>query len=228
MKTVFTVLLIASFYSAFSQEFQSVDHFNKVLVGPHIELILEEGEHETVTLSNLRIDDRKVNVKVSGNTLVIYLDDARITTKHRKTYEDGYKKKVPVYKGTMATATVSYNYLSKLSLRGEEHHEVKSILDADKMKVKMYGEGELFISSIQSDALKVKLYGANLIRIKNGSVRKQKYKSYGENVIDCENLRSVIAKTSNFGESKIKIHATEKIKFSALGESRFNIVGSHG
>ena len=202
-----------------------MDRFNKVLVGPHIELILEEGDHETVTLSNLKIDDRKVNVKVSGNTLVIYLDDARITTKHRKTYEEGYKKKVPIYKGTMVTATISYKYLTKLSLRGEEYHLAKSTLDADKIKVKMYGTGELHINSIQSESLKVKLYGNNLIRIVDGKIRKQKYKSYGENVIDSENLECQIAKTTNFGESKIKLHASEKIKFSSLGESRIRYSG---
>jgi len=225
MKKLLTAAFIISFYTAYPQEFQSVEHFNKILVGPHIELILEEGDSETVLLSNLEVDDDYVNVKVKGNTLVIYLDDARITTKHRKVNDNGYKMKVPVYEGRMVTATVSYKYINKLSFRGEESHEVNSTLDVDKIKVKMYGEGELHIGSIEAETLKVKLYGDNLIQIKEGNIHKQKYKSYGENVIDSKNLQSAIAKSSNFGENEIKLQASDKIKFSSLGESTIKFSG---
>ena len=225
MKKVFTAALIFTSLSAFSQEFRSVEHFNKVMAGPHIELILEEGDSETVTLSNLKLNDKELNIKVKGNTLLIYLDDARYTTKNYKVKDNGYKRKVPVYEGRMVTATITYKYLHKLSLRGEEIHRVNSTIDASKMKANMYGEGELHIASIDSETLKVKLYGDNLFRIEQGKIRKQKYKSYGENVIDGRGLESLVAKSTNFGENRIKLQASEKIKFNSLGESTIEFAG---
>lgn len=225
MKKIFALALLFTFCKSYSQEYRSVDPFTKVLVGPHIELILEKGASETVLLSNLDISEDEINVKVTGKTLKIYLDEARVTTKYHKIYENGYMRKIPVYKGTKVRATVSYKYLENMSLRGEERHEVKSDIDADKVKVKMYGDGQLHISSISSDYLKAKLYGDNLIKIDGGDIRKQKYKSYGENVIDSRNLKSLVAKSSNFGESEIRLHAVEKIKFSSLGESSIEYSG---
>ena len=70
-----------------------------------------------------------------------------------------------------------------------------------------------------------KLYGDNYFKIQQGNVHKQKYKSYGENVIDSYSMHSVIAKSSNFGESEIKLRASEKIKFSSLGESTIKFSG---
>ena len=225
MKRLLTVLFLLSFFTTYSQEHRWVKPFNKILVGPHIELILEKGDSETVLISNLEVDEEKVNTKVQGNTLMIYLDDARITTKYRKESNNGYDMKTPVYSGTIATVTVTYKYLSKLSLRGEEEHVVKSTLDADRMSIKMYGEGELNIASIKSERLKVKLYGDNHFKIKEGNIRQQKYKSYGGNVVDTRGIESEIAKSSNFGESRFKLQASQLVKFSSLGESTIEYSG---
>jgi hypothetical protein len=227
MKKILTAAFILFTYSAYSQQSYTVDHFDKVLVGPHIELILEEGNREKVDLSNVQVEESEINVKVEGRTLYIYLDEARFTTKHKKVKTHGYKTKEPVYRGTKATATVTYNYLSKLSLRGEESHKVKGTLDSDKLIIKMYGEAQLQFESIDSETIKAKLYGDNLIEFEDGKIRKQKYKSYGENVIDARRLQCSIAKSTNYGESKIRLHASEKIKFSSLGESSIEYSGVH-
>lgn len=227
MKKLLVIAAVLVAFQATSQEFRSVDHFTKVMVGPHVELVLEKGEHETVTLTNLGVEFSEVNVKVSGNTLMIYLDDARIVTKHRKEKhsEYGYKSKVPVYKGTQVTATVSYNYLHKVSLRGEERYVVMNPVSSDRFKVKMYGEGTLEIPEINAEKMKVKLYGDNELHIEGGKVTKAKYKAYGENEVHSDHLITDVTKSSNFGENSLRVNASDRIKWSALGES---VIGYKG
>ncbi|NNF35587.1 MAG: hypothetical protein HKN68_15885, partial [Saprospiraceae bacterium] len=219
MKKLLAVALFLCFFTAYSQEYRIVEPFTKIMVGPHVELLVEEGDNETVLLSNIEVDEDKINIKVKGNTLKIYLDQAKVATKHKKEKNKGYKMKVPIYEGRKVTATVTYKYLHKLSLRGEEKHEVKSILDTDKFKINLYGEGRLVIGEIESEVIKAKLYGNNYLNIKNGTTYKQKYKSYGENKVDTRNLESTIAKSSNFGENDIRLQASDKIKFSSMGVS---------
>lgn len=225
MKKLLAVALFLCSVTAYSQEYRIVEPFTKIMVGPHVELLVEEGESETVLLSNIEVNKDKINIRVKGNTLKIYLDQAKVATKHKKEKNNGYNMKVPVYEGRKLTATVTYRYLHKLSLRGEEHHEVKSILDTDKVKINLYGEGELVIGEIQSETLKAKLFGNNFLNIKNGVTHKQKYKSYGENKVDTRNLESVIAKSSNFGENDIRLQASDKIKFSSMGVSKIRYSG---
>lgn len=226
MRKYLTLAILIIVFQAKAQKSIEVDPFTKILVGPHVELVLEQGDNEQVELENLHIDESKINVKVKGTTLLIYLEDARISTKHRKVKTNNQKYKEPVYKGTIVTAKVTYAYLNKLSLRGEEYHQALTNLEADKFKVKMYGEGELVISQINTDYFKAKLYGDNQIQLKEGQIRKQKYKSFGENKVDSRGIESQYAKSKNYGENKLKIAVSDKIKFTAMGESSIGYKGN--
>ena len=61
-----------------------VEAFEKVIVSPHIEVTLMEGDEESVTINNAKVAMDKINVTVEGKTLRLYLDDARVVTKSEK------------------------------------------------------------------------------------------------------------------------------------------------
>src|ERR1700712_468206 len=103
LKCYITILAIFGFNSTFAQT-TNVNHFNKVIVSPHIQVTFIEGNEESVSIEKSTVSNDKINIEVHGTTLRIYLDGAKEIDKNEKTYEDGQKVKRPLYKGTVVSA----------------------------------------------------------------------------------------------------------------------------
>ena len=67
-----------------AQEITQVKAFEKVIVSPHIEVILVEGNEESVKIENAKVSDDKINIEVEGKTLRLYLDGAKVITKSER------------------------------------------------------------------------------------------------------------------------------------------------
>lgn len=203
----------------------SVSNFEKITVSPHIKLSLKEGNEEAVHIESHEVPLEKINVKVEGKNLLIYLDDAKTTTKQIKTTENGYTQSVPIYKGTQVTANVTYKTLKDLSIRGEETITCLSPLEEDKLIVNLYGESNLVIDSIKTNELKVVLYGDNHLTIDKGSAVSQTFKSYGESEINVQNLSNQFTKVTSYGSSNFNLSTKDKIKVWAFGDATINYKG---
>jgi len=217
--TLAGLLALSVSLSRAQEQVQLLEPFNKIVVSPKINLVLIHGTQESIELDIRRADPERVNVKVKGKTLRIYLDNARKYVKHDKYRVNGYKCKEKQYEGVRVTAYVTYNQLKKLEVRGEEWVQVVDPLVADKFKLKVYGVSDLHFSSIQTDRLKVKLYGVNELDVDAGRVKVQKYSLFGENRVDTRSMESNIAKTSVFGEGDFNLTVSRKLKVSAMGET---------
>ncbi len=57
---------------------EALPHFEKIMVSPLVNLVLEEGEKEHIRLEYSGVQPEKINYEVNGNTLKIYLDGAKI------------------------------------------------------------------------------------------------------------------------------------------------------
>ncbi|HKZ36467.1 MAG TPA: hypothetical protein VJ184_02375, partial [Chryseolinea sp.] len=76
------LLLVGSMQFTFAQEIiKDLKSFNKVIASPKINLILEQGEQESIRLIYSNVEPSKINIKVQGNTLRVYLDEAKVTEK---------------------------------------------------------------------------------------------------------------------------------------------------
>src|SRR6476619_7447719 len=107
LKCYLTILVVFGFKTTFAQTTTAVNHFNKVIVSPHIQVTFIEGDEESVTIEKSTVNNEKINIEVNGKTLRIYLDGAKEVTKNEVVYEDGHKVKRPIYNGTVVTATVT-------------------------------------------------------------------------------------------------------------------------
>lgn len=222
---VFSFVLISS-TNVFAQKgLQEVKHFEKIIVSPHVELVLKEGNNESVSIKSKGVEEDKINVKVVGKTLRIYLDKAKGYTKQQKTRYYGRKTVTPMYRGVKIVATVTYKELKKLSVRGEEDVECDDVLKADKFRLKVFGEADVRFAAVQAKYMKTTLFGENNLRIKSGSLEKQKITSFGENTVDSKKLEAVKAKTVSFGESDFRLNVSKKVKFSSYGESELSFKG---
>ena len=225
-KICISILLFFAFKITFAQNTTLVDHFNKVIVSPNIEVTFFEGNEEKVTIEKSTVESDKINIHVNGKTLRIYLDDAKELVKNEKKYENGNKVKRPIYKGTVVTATVMYKTLEELSIRGQETIVCKSVLKGDKFRLKIYGESEVLLNDVSLGELKTTIYGESSLVIKAGSVKEQKYTAYGESKINSLGISNNTTKITVYGESDFQLNVSDEIKLTAYGEAVVSYKGN--
>ncbi len=197
----------------------AVDHFDKVIVSPHIQVTFVAGDNETVTIENARLPHEKINIEVEGKTLHIYLDGAKMITKTETVKQDGWKHKKSIYKGTQVTAKVTYKELAALSVRGEEVIQCVSPIHQEDFQLTSYGESKITMNVLKVSSLKVTMYGESHLDILEGAAENQKFTVYGEGQINTLGLNTNNTKITAYGESTFRIHVKDKLKVTAFGEA---------
>jgi hypothetical protein len=223
-KYLFCVLLLFIVQSTFAQTTTPVNHFDKVIVSPHIEVTFIEGNEESVTIEKSEVDKEKINIEVNDNTLRVYLDGAKEITKNEKGSDYGNKR--ALYHGTMVTATVTYKTLEALSLRGEETHICKSELKGDKFRLTIYGDSHVFLDAVNLGELRTTIYGESLLEIKSGSIASQKYTSYGESTVNSLAITGSTGRITAYGEADFRMNVSDEIRITAFGEARLAYKGN--
>ena len=218
---VVTVLcLLVGTSVSFSQSNKiSVKSFDKVIVSPYIEVAFVQGTEEAVTIEHASVDTEKINVKVKGSTLRVYLDHAKTISKRKKVKYNGYKHTEDIYNGTMAKVTITYKDFKKLSFRGEERCQFTSALEGEKFRLKVYGETDMVFNEVKLEKLRTTIYGDNELTIKSGTIAYQKYTSFGESRINAKGISNSKTKITSYGESTFNLNVEKDIKVSSLGET---------
>jgi hypothetical protein len=226
MKTLIISLLIAAAVSGSAQTMErNVGHFNKVVASPKINLVMVEGENESVKIKYTNVDASKINIVVKSHALHIYLDGSKFTEKQRRVKKDGWVEKESMYRNASITAYVTYRKLDKLVVRGEQEVDVQSAIANKKFKLSAYGECDITLASLQTGKFKASMYGQHTLKIKAGEVDTQKYKLFGENKIDAQAIQSEEIATATYGESKLKLNAHESLHLVTFGESDVLVKG---
>ncbi len=208
-----------------AQKVTNVKSFDKVIVSPHIEVILVEGNEESVKIENAKVSEDKINIKVEGNTLRLYLDGAKTVTKSERVDSDNWKGKRSIYNGTMATATITYKDLRALSVRGEEIIKCESPIEQKKLKLTVYGESKVYFNSITTEELTVSIYGESYLEIQGGDVGRQVYRAYGESEVNTLDMENTSTKITAYGESNFRVNVSNRLKVTCYGETKINYKG---
>ncbi len=208
-----------------AQETTPVKSFEKVIISPHINVILEEGEEESVRIENAKVPQHKIHIEVVGKTLRLYLEGAKIITKSELVNYGKWKQKKPIYKGTMVTAVIKYKTLKNLSIRGEEIVTCKSPINQEKLKLTIYGESKVYFNALNTEELTVAIYGESYLEIKGGLVQRQVYRAYGQSEVNTLEMQNKATKITAYGESNFRISVADRLKISCFGESTINYKG---
>jgi len=225
-KRIFSVIVLSALVATASlaQEIsRDLKSFHKVIVSPRVNLILEQGDQENIRVTYSNVEADKINITVQGNTLRVYLDDARVA---EKTYRTHGNERRSIYHDASVTAYVTYKELEHLEIRGNQELTCNSPLTAERFTLKAYGENDINLASLKTEYLRTSLFGDNDLKIKTGKAEYQKYKLYGNNKIDTQDLKSFSAITTIFGDSKIKLNTQDNLKVNAFGESQVSYNGN--
>ena len=218
--------LVFVFANTFAQTTSAVNHFDKVIVSPHIEVTFVEGNDESVTVEKSTVDNKKIHIEVKDKTLRIYLEGAKEVTKNEKNSENEYEGKQPLYKGTVVTAVVSYKTLHELSIRGEETQVCKSVLTGDKFRLTVYGESQVILNEVNLGKMQTVLYGESSLEIKSGTVKDQRYTAYGEGHINTLGINGNTGSITAYGEANFRLNVSDEIKITAFGDATLQYKGN--
>ncbi|MFD0799010.1 head GIN domain-containing protein [Maribacter chungangensis] len=222
--TVVTVILAALTSIAQDKTFQVKD-FDKIIISPHVEVNLIAGNETSVFIENTKVPMNKINVQVEGNTLRVYLDGAKTVTKSERVSSDNWNGKRPIYKGTMATATITYKTLKNLSVRGEEIVRCKSRINEDELKLSLYGETKVYFDDLVLNELVVAIYGSSYLEIAKGNAGRQVFRAYGESEVNTLGMENGETKITAYGESNFRVKVSDRLKVTCYGETTINYQG---
>jgi len=227
MKNITTILIMLISCAIWAQQKTiSVDHFDKVIVSPHIQATFVQGDKEQIQIENSTVSLNKVNIEVKGKTLRVYLDNAKEITKNEKVKVNGYKRSKSIYKGTVLIATITYKSLKELSLRGEEKFVFESPLKTDDFRLKIYGESQVYFQQVELDEMQASIYGESFLEIKSGRINTQKFTAYGETKINALGVKNKYTKIVAYGEGSYRVNVSNRLKVTAYGEATIAYKGS--
>ncbi|WP_296380907.1 head GIN domain-containing protein [Winogradskyella sp.] len=226
LKCITIVVLVLFGQTLLAQTKKIVEPFNKVIISPHIETTFVQGDEESVTILANTLSDDIVNIEVKGETLRVYLDDAKETTKHKKVIIDGVKRKVPIYKNKVLTIVVTYKNIDELSLRGEQRTVCESLINVKEFRLKIYGESQVTFNAVNFKEFDADIYGESRLTVKEGNINNQKITAYGEGDINLVEVSNKASKLKAYGEAKFTVNASERIKFTAYGEAELYYKGT--
>ena len=217
-------VILTTFVNA--QELQKdLNSFDKIILSPKINLVLLKGDKESIRIRYANVSPDKINIEVSNNRLRIYLDDARLVEKQKKTHDENYSSKSSIYHDAMITAYVTYRELKVLDVRGEEEVTCDGAINSETFKLKAYGEADITLASLHTKKFKAVLYGENKLKIKEGQTGHQRYRLYGENKIDTRAVTSETISSTIYGEGRLSVNASDEVRINAFGEPQINVSG---
>lgn len=219
-------LFLLAITTVSAQRSIDVASFDKVIISPHISVTFIEGATESVTIESSEVSEDKINIEVNGRTLRVYLEGAKDVPKHKKERINGYKRKVPLYKGTQVVATVTYRQVDEFSLRGEEEIHFQSPIEQEKLRLKIYGESEITIEELQLEEFNATIYGESELWVNSGNVKEQRIVAYGETRVHLYEINNETARVTAYGEAQFDLNTSDQIKVTAFGEARVNYKGS--
>jgi hypothetical protein len=223
-KLFFAILLLTGI-SATAQT-KMVDRFTKVIVSPYIQVTFVEGDEESVTINQIKVDENKLHIEVNNKTLRIYLEGAKDIPKYENEHSDEYERSHRLYQNTTVVATVTYKRLTDLSLRGEETQLCKSAIEAEKFTLKIYGESEVIFNELNTQELETTIYGEASLNLKAGSVKEQKYTCYGEGKINSLSIAGSSSRIIAYGDADLKINVSDRIRITAYGDATLHYKGN--
>ena len=209
-----------------AQTVTTVEHFDKIIVSPHIQATFVEGEEESVTIENCTVDSAKIHIEVEGKTLRIYLEGAKEVDKNETDYSNGHAEKHSIYKGTVVTAVVTYKTLNELSIRGEEKQVCKSVLKGEKLSLKIYGESDVILNEVNLGELKTTIYGNSNLQIMSGFIKSQKYTTYGEGKINSLAISGNSSTITAYGDTDFRVNVSDEIRITSFGDASLHYTGN--
>lgn len=196
----------------------AVDHFDKVVISPHIEAVFKQGNQESITIEELTISSEKMNIEVTDKVLKVYLHQAEAQVNLDDEQSIDWEDK-SVYEGTIAKVIITYKDLGKLVLVGEEKFTFLDKIKGEDISLKIIGKTNIHIKEAEIKNLDITSFGKNYLEVTSGVVPYQNITSFGEDQLDLSAVENEVTSLKAFGNSKLKLSVSKKLKVTSMGNA---------
>jgi hypothetical protein len=189
-------------------ETRQVSDFNRVSMGGSGELILTQGDIESLEVEAEDNIMPYIKTEVSGRTLRLRIDSKvrSISTTRRIRY------------------TLTVKELVGLDLSGSGRVDAGSI-DTDRLEVDMSGSGELRVGELTAESFKLKLSGSGEAEVVTGEIVEQDIAISGSGNYRAGKLRSQAATVQISGSGDAVVWAAEQLEVEISGSGTVEYYG---
>jgi len=194
-----TVILFSfTSLSKAQEEKRDVSGFDKISYSISGDLEISQGSTEELILIGDPEDLEKVETKVEGTTLKIYLKS-----------NFSHIGKVQ--------AKVTVKQLNKLSIAGSGNVVFKTGLKTEDFELELSGSGNVDCPDLTAGELDIDLAGSGNIKFAGELSGELEINIAGSGNIDCSNLKTKEAEVNIAGSGDVKVWATDELESNIVG-----------
>ncbi len=207
---VVNIALISQLVFAQKTEERKLNSFKAVKIGGSFNVILQEGNTESIkiTASGIALDD--ILTENEGSTLSIRIQNDRWNSRSNNNYT--------------VDIVLTYKNLEKINSSGSSHIHAKSIIRSDDFDLSLSGSGK-FKGGVEAQRLNIALSGSGDIEI-NGSAKEQNISISGSGDVHAIDLKSSVTKIKISGSGNAKVQASEELEASISGSGDIRFAGN--
>jgi hypothetical protein len=211
------VLLSGAQLCAQSHEAFNVRSFESIVIHPGFDVELVRGNQPSIEIHTYDMGTEEVHAYVAGHTLEIYHHNFRPPWNNR--VRGQWDSRVH------ARLIITYTYLEEIDYRGNGAFICNDELDAEEIRLKLYGNGEVNLPYLRTGLLVAALYGDIRLTV-GGQAYEQRWRGYGDILADAYALRGEFADVKLYGDSELWIDIRDELALTVLGDGTIRYKGS--
>lgn len=229
MKIILLSAILLLCHVAFAQETETrkVGSFNKLEAGGSFDVVLEQGNENTVTVEAKGVDPEKIITEVKGNVLKVYLKKGN-------------------YRNIQATIYITYQDLESISNAGSGNLRCKSDLSAptfkfsnsgsgdavaegnikgDRVSFDISGSGNVKVASLEAKDFDLSMSGSGNFEASSGRVAEFSIDKSGSGNVKAREVKTEVCTVDMSGSGNIAISASQSLKGNVSGSGNIDNQG---
>jgi hypothetical protein len=200
-----------------SSEVIPLRSFESVVIHPGFDVEFVLGSQPAIEIQSYGTDPAYIHAYVSQHTLEVYHHNFRPPWNNqvRGHWDDRLHAKL----------IITYTYLDAIDYRGSGRVICHDELDAETFRLKLYGDGEVYIPHFRTGLLQAALYG-DIRLTAGGQAYEQRWRSYGDVSVDAYELRGEFADVKLYGDSEVLLDIRDELALTVFGDGVIRYKGS--
>lgn len=196
--TALTLFIFSSATLLSQEEKREVSGFNEISFSLPGELIIEQGNTESLVIRASDEDLQKIITKVEGDHLKIYT-------------KQGSNRLGKV------TVLVTVKELSELSLAGSGDVQIKGQLKTQELEISVSGSGDVSAMDVRAREMEISLAGSGDVELGGALSNELEISIAGSGDVDASGLQAQEVEVSIAGSGNARVWAEESLEVSIVG-----------
>ena len=223
----FAVLFTSCASFAQNKETRKVASFNKIDASGSPDVVIEQGDENSITIEYSGIDPDKIITEVKNETLKVRLENGSYRNIN-VTFYITYKNIEGISNsGSGNLRCISDLTASKfrISNSGSGNLVCQGKITADKLSCSLSGSGNGEIASIETGSLELSMSGSGDFEIDKGSVTRLSIQKSGSGDFEAFGLKSDVCTVSMSGSGDVEIGVDKTIEARMSGSGNITYKG---